>query len=39
MPEAAGVKDTKWMYQQLEENYDYTKLKKYVMMISDFTKK
>lgn len=38
MPEAAGVKDTKWMYQQLEENYDYTKLKKYVMMISDFAK-
>lgn len=38
IPETAGEKDTKWVYQQLEENYDYTKLQKYVMMISDFVK-
>lgn len=37
-PGTAGEKDTKWIYRQLEENYDYTKLQKYVMMISDFTK-
>ena len=37
-PGTAGEKDTKWMYRQLEENYDYTKLQKYVMMISDFAK-
>ena len=37
-PGTAGEKDTKWMYRQLEENYDYTKLQKYVMIISDFAK-
>ena len=37
-PEKKKKKDTKWMYRQLEENYDYTKLKKYVMIISNFAK-
>ena len=37
-PGTAGEKNIEWMYQQLEENYDYTKLQKYVMMISDFVK-